>query len=117
VTRFFGTDQEQYLAIREDVIFWANGKQGLKAVKEALGGFNKGDCPATPVFELTVSNAGFLFTKQIADAVDLALSTAERQKLSARVSLLGGKDLRLRIEASTYVLKLGRPRMGGVEKK
>jgi hypothetical protein len=110
VTKFFGTDLEVYMAIREDVIFWGNGKQGLKSVKEALGGFNKGDLPATHFFELNVSSAGFLLSKEIAEAVNKTLTTAEREKLSARISLSGGKTLRLRIEASTYVLKLG-PRL------
>jgi len=106
VSKLFGTDLEVYLAIREDVLFCGNGKQGLKAVKEALGGFNKGDLPATHFFELNVSSAGFLLSKEIAEAVTKSLTTAEREKLSARISMSGGKTLRLRIEASTYVLKL-----------
>jgi hypothetical protein len=106
ITRFMGEAADAFLGIREDVIFCGGGKHGLKSVKDALGSFNKGERPATPALELTVSSAGFLLFKDVASAVEKALPAEERDKLRARVSLVGGKDLRLRVEVSVYLLKL-----------
>jgi hypothetical protein len=116
LTRFLGKEVEGYLAIREDVVFFGNGKDGLKAVKDALEGFTGADPPVTPLFEVHVSGAGFLLIQKIAQVVEKALPPAERDKLWARVSVAAGKDLRLRLEGSMYLLKLAVP-LGGEANK
>jgi hypothetical protein len=105
VDKLFGEKAEAYLAIRDDVVFFALGEQGLKVVTKALDGFDEARPSPSPVFQLDVASAFFLEGKTFADELKV-VPPAERSKLHARVSLEGGKDLRLRVEMNAYLLKL-----------
>jgi hypothetical protein len=104
VNRWLGekVDDMQYVGIREDVIVWSD----LQVVKDSLTELDKAvDRLPTPLFEMTFSSAGLFEDKDIAEAAKKELSTTERDRLRLRITLQGGKDLRLRIEGSTWLLK------------
>jgi hypothetical protein len=100
-----GTEQPGFLAIREDVVFLALGKESLQTLKDALDGYGRAPPMASPLFQLEAASALFHDHKEFARAVE-KMSLADRDKVRVRVSIEGGKVLRVRVEAHSYFLKL-----------
>jgi hypothetical protein len=99
-------EEENYLAIRDDVVFFADGKKGLTFVREALDHFDKAPSPQpTPLFDLRVSSALFGHIPSLSKYLETFPRSA-RDRLHGRVTLKGGKDLRLHVEMNTYLIKL-----------
>jgi hypothetical protein len=98
-------EQPGFLAMRDDVVFLALGKESLQTVKDALDGYGRVAPMASPLFQLEAANAMFLDRKEFARAVE-KMSLADRDKVRLRVSIQGGKALHLRVEAHSYFLKL-----------
>jgi hypothetical protein len=103
--KFAGAEQPGFLAMREDVVFLALGKESLQTVKDALDEYGRAVPMASPLFQFDAASALFLEHKEFAAAVE-KMSLADRDKVRVRVSIQGGKALRLRVEAHSYFLKL-----------
>jgi len=99
--------EELFLAIREDVAIFAFDKSGLEPLKEALDALTvKSAAPASPIIRARVSSRALLVDEDLRKIAEKELSTEQRDKLFAEASLEGGADLRLRLRASTPLLRL-----------
>jgi hypothetical protein len=95
-----------YLALRDDVVFAADGEEGLKLMKKALDRFGKSAAAATPLFHLHARGAWFFTDKKVAASFAKKFPRADREKIGAEINLRGGKDLRLSVEFHAYLLEL-----------
>jgi hypothetical protein len=100
-----GMEQPGILAMREDVVFLALGKEGLQTVKDALDGYGRAAPTASPLLQFEATSDLFPADKEFTRAVE-KMSLADRDKVRLRVSIQGGKVLRLRAEAHSYFLRL-----------
>ncbi len=101
-----GETEDYYLGIREDVVLLTSGKHGVPALKETLDAFGKGKVGPTPLVQMKMTGALLMADPDTRKAVEKALSKEARGQLEARLSLEGGKDLRLRLDFSTHFLTL-----------
>jgi hypothetical protein len=106
-TRFAGEDLEGYLAVRDDVFFFASDSKGLKAVKDALDGYKPAKQARTPALEFHALRVTDYLDADMATSAAKAIPAEHRDKCWLRIRLDGGEDLRLRVEAGTYLLRLG----------
>jgi hypothetical protein len=101
-----GEQNEGYLAVREDVLFFGGGKQALKSVKDALERFDQGPPPATPLMQLDLAPGSFLSAEDYAKAQPKGVPPLDREKVRAHVRFEGGNNLRLRFEMHVHVLSV-----------
>jgi hypothetical protein len=101
-----GTNENIYVAIRDDVVFVAAGKDPLPFLRQGLDEFDKSTPAPTPFLELAATSALFRHDLQLKPLVEKLVPPEQQDELFARVSLRGGEDLRLRLELSDYLLTL-----------
>jgi hypothetical protein len=94
-------EEDSYLAIRDDVLFFGMGKGSLPAIKKALDGFDKRTTSPTPLLEVHLANAVFLDKEATPGKVKPGL---EPERRGAQLSLQGGKDLRLVLKLNAHLL-------------
>jgi hypothetical protein len=101
-----------YVAVREDAVLVTVGSHGLEVMKDALAQLDKGAKSAgtDPVqVELSIARLAGLaenFNEKQAEAIRKVFAGADKGKDRVRLSLLGGKSIRLRLEANLQVIKL-----------
>lgn len=102
--KFEGT--EGALAFRDDVVFLGIGTLGRKAVKESLDSFGKDKPAPSPLFSAQLAGPLLRLNQDIADLLDKEVPRGERDRVGARLTVEGGKDIRLRLRMSTHLLRL-----------
>ncbi len=101
-----GDGQHAYLAIRDDVVFVAVGKEILRPLKETLDAFGKTAPAPTPLVRFDASAAAFARDEPFREAVRKEVPAGNPGKLRAHVRLEGGDRLQFHLDANVQFLKL-----------
>jgi hypothetical protein len=109
----FGSN-EVYVAIKDDAMLFSVGVHGLEVMKDALTRLDKGGAKAsaTDPIQVEISMARLAgmnaeFTEEQVNVVRKVFSGADKNKDRVRLSLLGGNSIRLRMESSIQMVKMG----------
>jgi hypothetical protein len=94
------------VAFREDLILFASEGKDAAILKAALDAHDKALPSPTLLLQIEVTGPWLAERRELAEALAKAVPKEEQDKVKARLSLRGGKDLRLRIESSTYLIPL-----------
>jgi hypothetical protein len=100
----FGEESQEpgFFGFRDDLVLFAGGNGSLQALKEAFDAHDKVTPAPTPLVQVEVTPPLFREDKEFEEAFARWVPQGERAKVRARLGLWGGKDLRLRLEASTW---------------
>src|SRR5205823_5266713 len=79
--------------------------EGLEALKDALDKPVKASSTPTPALQIEANSGWFLADAETAQAFRKAVPGADPAGLKARLTVKGGKDLRLRLQMSANVLR------------
>jgi hypothetical protein len=103
--RLTGEDDDDYLAIRDDVVFMGEGKSGLNVLKQAVDAFDRNvEASATPLLAIDVNSD--LFLHDAPEPVRSLLSSIGKNKARTTFRVQGGKELRFKLEMDSMFLRL-----------
>jgi hypothetical protein len=103
-----GSTSAVLLAVRDDLALVGFDDKSLAALKDALDAHDKATPAPTPLLQAEVAASFFDDDKAFAEAVKKLVPKGQQSSVRARLRLEGGKDLRLRLESSTYWIPLAR---------
>jgi len=111
LTKHFGAN-EIYLLFRDDVVLLALGKHAKETLQDALNRLDRGVVVGTaPIqMEMSLSRLAPLApddAAQVQTALKKVFTGEDSDKDRIRLSLTGGDSLRLRLEVSTLLIKVG----------
>jgi hypothetical protein len=106
-----GSSEALLLTARDDLVLIGFEDKSLGVVREALDAYDKTPSSPTPLLQVDVTATALTDYKAIAEALQKVVPRGEEGGVRARFRLQGGKDLRVRVEASTYWLAIVRKLM------
>jgi hypothetical protein len=101
-----GPDGSVLLAVRDDLALIGFGDKSLPALKGALDARDKASAAPTPLLQFEVTAGAFDDNKAFVEAMKKLVPKGQESSVRAQLRLEGGKDLHLRLDASTYLIEL-----------
>jgi hypothetical protein len=99
---------DDYLAIRDELVLFGLGKESLGALRLALDGFGKAPPPPSPLLRFEASGHALLkdAPPEFLAHIQKAGARTDPSRLRARTSVSGGADLRIHFEVTPQLLQL-----------
>src|SRR5262249_586149 len=103
--RLLAEKEDFYLAVRDDLVVFGD-KDSLKFLKATLAALPGKEAPLVPLFYARGGPRAFLTEADQRRIAEKALSATERERLSAELSLSGGKEVNLRLRISAPLVRV-----------